>query len=167
MKRIILTIFLLHFSLFNYSKGPEFIQYFQRQPKILIGLNENEVRNYFNELISSTGNRNYLIEREYDNEGEMNLSVTFSRTDEVRTKCLWIVCTFNESICYMQGTFFSNQSADQNVGLLKNSLNKYSENTWRKYLSISQDTYIEGKFIKQNSSYPNDTYTIIYTLIKN
>jgi hypothetical protein len=125
-------------------------------PKILVGIKKEEVINYFNELNSLNPNPLKKVDKEYDNEGNLTLSVSFSLDEEKYYNCLDMKVSFTTtqggtSICDSQSIVFSNDCADININQLNKYFTKFNGNEWR--FDYSSKLYIKGKLTKSEKMY--------------
>ena len=150
MKKIYLILIVTLFNLNLFSQLRDL-----GAPKILVGMGEDYVLKYFNELNSLSSNSAYRIEKEYNNEGNLTYKVEFAMAEEKYYNCLSMDASFRKGkdglICESQSLFFTNVSADANVNQLNKVFTKYKSNEWR--FDYNSKIYIEAQFFKVESSY--------------
>jgi hypothetical protein len=96
------------------------------------------------------------VDKEYDNEGNLTLSVSFSLDEEKYYNCLDMKVSFTTtqggtSICDSQTIVFSNDCADININQLNKYFTKFNGNEWR--FDYSSKLYIKGKLTKSEKMY--------------
>ncbi len=125
-------------------------------PKILVGIKKEEVINYFNELNSLNPNPLKKVDKEFDNEGNLTLSVSFPLDEEKYYNCLDMKASFittksGNSICDSQTIVFSNDCAEANINQLNKYFTKYNGNEWR--FDYSSRLFIKAKLTKNENIY--------------
>ncbi len=155
LKFILITSLLL-INIASYAQLKNF-----GSPEMLVGMSIEDVTTYFNALNSKSNNKAYKIQKEYTEEGNLQLKVEFSMIEEVYYNCLNIKATFEKVkaglMCTEQTVYFTNKVADINIEDLNKKFKKFEGNEWR--MTFTKDIDIRATLHKID-----DSYMILYLL---
>ena len=153
MKKLFVYLCTLLISVVSYSQFPiKFISN-PNAPKILIGQQEKEVREYLNHLITLSSNPYTKVEKEFDEQGDIILKIEFSLKEAKYFNCNWIMAFFSGTLCIGHTIGFENEFAEENINLLKANFTKYSGNEWRKYIPNVSSVFIQALLTKDDPFY--------------
>jgi hypothetical protein len=137
--------------------------------EILVGKDENHIRQYLDSLNKLKGDKYSIIKQDVSDDGSLLLSVSFLDEDEKFYNCLGIGLSFkriaSKEICTYQRIYGTAELANNNLKYIKDNFVFKSENKWEKNLGKKSKNKIVATF-ERRDGIVSDSYVIDFSLVK-
>lgn len=139
-----------------------------RTPPLMIGMNEQKVRQILDSLNNLSSNPYYKVKQSANDDGDLVLTTVYSLDEEYLYKCSSLSTIFTrirgENICIMQSLFGADMYTEDNLKYVKDFYRYISPAKWMgEYIPLSKLS-IEATFTKIEGKSP--FFLIKYQVVK-